>query len=37
MEAAAAVVKKASSVTAIGMEKVPFERVLGNVTTIKLN
>jgi len=29
MEAAACVAKKASSVIAIGMEKVPFERVLG--------
>lgn len=29
MEAAAAIVKKASSVIAIGMENVPFERVLG--------
>ncbi len=30
MEAAAYVAKKAGSVIAIGMEKVPFERVLGN-------
>lgn len=29
MEAAASVAKRAASVTVIGMEKVPFERVLG--------